>query len=84
MGPEAIARTFLGQAGLDALLIDTGYRSDELFDPAKMAVLSGAPASEVVRLEAVAETVACSGIDAHRFRARTGTPWTTAPGTPSG
>jgi uncharacterized protein len=32
-----------------------------------MGVLSGAPASEVVRLEAVAETVACSGIDAHRF-----------------
>ena len=67
LGADATARTFLGHAGLDALLIDTGYRSDELFDYVTMGVLSGAPTHEVVRLEAVAETVACSGIDAHRF-----------------
>jgi hypothetical protein len=49
---------------LGALLIDSGYRSEELVDIRAMGELAGAPAREVVRLEAVAEEVATAGIDA--------------------
>lgn len=49
------------EAGLGALLIDTGYRSDELHDLTGMRELAGVPVHEIVRLEAVAEAVAGSG-----------------------
>jgi uncharacterized protein len=64
LGAEEAARLLLREAGLSALLIDTGYRSDELHDLGTMGELAGAPAHEIVRLEAVAEAVAASGVDA--------------------
>jgi predicted TIM-barrel fold metal-dependent hydrolase len=67
MGAEEVARSFLGEAGLGALLIDTGYRSDELHDLQAMRELAAVPVHEIVRLEAVAEAVAASGVDASRY-----------------
>ncbi len=67
LGADEVARRFLDEAGLAELLIDTGYRSDELHDPAGMAELSGLPTHEIVRLEAVAEAVARSGVEAGRY-----------------
>ncbi|MDP9341103.1 MAG: amidohydrolase family protein [Actinomycetota bacterium] len=67
LGAEEVARRFLEEAGLAELLIDTGYRSDELYDLAGMAKLAAIPAREVVRLEAVAEAVARSGVEAARY-----------------
>ena len=67
LGAEEVARRFLGGAGLGALLIDTGYRSDEVHEPGAMEELSGAPAHRVVRLEAVAEAVAAAGVDAGAY-----------------
>jgi uncharacterized protein len=64
LGAEKVARSLLGQAGLGALLIDTGYRSDELHDLREMGALAAVPVHEIVRLEAVAQTVAGSGVDA--------------------
>jgi predicted TIM-barrel fold metal-dependent hydrolase len=52
---------------LAELLLDTGYRSDEVHEPAGMAELAGLPTHEVVRLEAVAEAVARSGVEATRY-----------------
>jgi uncharacterized protein len=67
LGAEEVARRFLREAGLEALLIDTGYRSDELHALDGMRELSGLPVHEVVRLEVVAETVAAAGIDAAAY-----------------
>jgi uncharacterized protein len=67
LGADEVARRFLGEAGIGALLVDTGYRSDELHDLDGMRRLSGAPVHEVVRLEAVAEAVAASGVDAGAY-----------------
>jgi len=64
LGPEEVGRRFLEQAGLAELLLNTGYRSDEVHEPEGMAGLSGLPTHEVVRLEAVAEGVARSGVEA--------------------
>jgi uncharacterized protein len=67
LGAVEVARSLLGEAGLGALLIDTGYRSDELHDPREMGALAAAPVHEIVRLEAVAQTVAGSGVDASGY-----------------
>ncbi|MDP9327454.1 MAG: amidohydrolase family protein [Actinomycetota bacterium] len=67
LGAEEVTRSFLREAGLGALMIDTGYRSDELLDLPAMGALAAVPVHEIVRLEAVAEAVAGSGVDAGRF-----------------
>jgi predicted TIM-barrel fold metal-dependent hydrolase len=64
LGAEEVTRSFLREAGLGALMIDTGYRSDELLDLPAMGALAAVPVHEIVRLEAVAEAVAGSGVDA--------------------
>jgi predicted TIM-barrel fold metal-dependent hydrolase len=67
LGADEVARRFLREAGLGALLVDTGYRSDELHDLDGMRDLSGVPVHEVVRLEAVAEQVAGRGVEAGAY-----------------
>ena len=67
LGADAVARSFLKEAGLGALLLDTGYRSQELHDLNAMGHLAGVPVHEIVRLEAVAEAVAASGVDASSY-----------------
>jgi predicted TIM-barrel fold metal-dependent hydrolase len=67
LGADKVARSFLGEAGLGALLIDTGYRSEELHDLHAMGSLTAVPVHEIVRLEVVAEAVAASGVDASRY-----------------
>jgi hypothetical protein len=64
LGAGDVARRFLEEAGLGALLIDTGYRSEELHDLQEMRELARVPVHEIVRLEAVAEAVAASGVGA--------------------
>jgi predicted TIM-barrel fold metal-dependent hydrolase len=58
LGAGEVNRRLLRASGLSALLVETGYRSADVADPGAMASLAGAPAHEVVRLEAVAEAVA--------------------------
>ena len=67
LGAEQVARSLLAEAGLGALLIDTGYRSDELHDLRSMGELAAVPVHEIVRLEGVAEAVAASGVDASGY-----------------
>ena len=42
---------------MGALLLDTGYRSEELHDLKAMGELAAVPVHEILRLEAVAEAV---------------------------
>ena len=67
IGAAEVNRRLLGACGLERLIVDTGHRSDSIADVMEMAAISGRPAHEVVRIEAVAEEVARSGVDAVRF-----------------
>lgn len=67
LGAEEVNRRLLRACGLQCLLVDTGHRSDDIADPAMMSALSGRPAHEVVRIEAVAEQVAATGVSAAEF-----------------
>lgn len=64
LGAEEVSRRLLRQAGLGHLIVETGYRSSEVTDAQRTGELADVPASEVVRLEAVAEQVAASGVEA--------------------
>ena len=65
--PAEVNRRFLRASGLSSLLLDTGYRSAEILDPAGMAAAAGVPAHEVVRIETVAEATLAAGGEAGDF-----------------
>jgi len=64
-GPDASAR-LLRAARLTGLLVDTGLSSDGMTTIESLSGLAGAPAHEVVRLEALAESIV-DGSDAASF-----------------
>ncbi|MGH3887642.1 MAG: amidohydrolase family protein [Pseudonocardiaceae bacterium] len=70
LGAKEVTRRLLAASGVGWFLVETGYRAEQTLGPAGMATASGAVASEVVRLESVAEEVAASGIDAAGFADR--------------
>ncbi|MGH3911100.1 MAG: amidohydrolase family protein, partial [Pseudonocardiaceae bacterium] len=63
LGAEEVTRRMLGASGTGALLVDTGWRSDELLGLAELGAAAKAPVSEVLRLEVVAEQVADTGVE---------------------
>jgi predicted TIM-barrel fold metal-dependent hydrolase len=67
LGAEEVHRRLLRSAGLEAMLVETGHLAAELLGPAAMGLLAAASAHQVVRLEAVAETVAHQGVDAAAY-----------------
>jgi uncharacterized protein len=67
LGAAEVARRFLGACGLAALCVDTGYAPDGLLSPAETAGFAGAAASEIVRLEQVAESLAAAETGAAGF-----------------
>jgi predicted TIM-barrel fold metal-dependent hydrolase len=69
LGPDEVNRRFLMAARVDAWLVDTGYLTDQVMTPGQLAAASGAPALEIVRLEAVAERVIVAGGGAAGFAA---------------
>ncbi|HLI25232.1 MAG TPA: amidohydrolase family protein [Acidimicrobiales bacterium] len=70
LGWREVSRRFLSAAGVDQLLVDTGHRTDEVTGPAELGALAGAPAAEVVRVEAVAEAAAMEAGSAAEWCAR--------------
>jgi uncharacterized protein len=72
LGPQEVSRLLLQAAGVDAWLVDSGYQTAQVQTPAELAQASGAPAYEIVRLEAVAEQVARGGGSAAGYGARFG------------
>lgn len=61
LGGAEANRRLLAAAGLGTLLVDTGYRGEELLGPDDLGRAAGAGAWEVTRLEAIAEAVAAAG-----------------------
>lgn len=64
LGAAEVNRRFLTASGLERLLVDTGHRSNAILGYDATGRLAGKPAHEVVRIEAVAEEVAKSGVAA--------------------
>jgi hypothetical protein len=64
LGAPEVNRRFIQAARCSLLLIDTGFRSDDILTPQGMTEMTGAATAEVVRIEAVAERVGRSGVDA--------------------
>ncbi len=69
LGAAEVNRRFLRNSGLQSLLIDTGHRSASIMGVDAMEQAAARPAREVVRIEAVIEEVARSGISGERFPA---------------
>lgn len=67
LGAAEVNRRFLQAARCSLLLIDTGFRADDILTPAGVSDATGIPCREVVRIEAVAERVGRSGVAAGRF-----------------
>lgn len=67
LGAAEVNRRLLRACGLDSLLIDTGHRSSSIMTWQQMGEVAARPAHEVVRIEAVAEEVARSGVSAADF-----------------
>ncbi|MDQ2880567.1 MAG: amidohydrolase family protein [Actinomycetota bacterium] len=70
LGAQEATRRLLAASGVGRFLVETGYRADQTLGPAEMAAVSGASASEIVRLESVADEAAAGGVTAAEFADR--------------
>ena len=64
LGAAEATRRLLAATGAGTLLVDYGYRGEELLGLDALAAASGARVAEVLRLETVAERVADGGVGA--------------------
>lgn len=62
LGVAEVTRRLGGDTGVRMMLIDTGHRADHIFDCEGMTAATGVASREVVRIEAVMEEVARSGV----------------------
>jgi predicted TIM-barrel fold metal-dependent hydrolase len=67
LGAAEVTRRLVAAAGIDTFLVDTGLIAGKLCTPSELASMSGGSASEIVRLERVAEDVFDAGVPASRF-----------------
>ncbi len=70
LGPAEVTRRLLSASGVDRYLLETGYRGGDILGLDEMAATSSSRVHEVVRLEAVAEELATTGISARDFHLR--------------
>jgi hypothetical protein len=70
LGTPEVNRRFLRASGIGRFLVETGYGGELVLDLEGMAVTSGKAVQEVVRLEAVADELARSGVGAEEFGTR--------------
>lgn len=67
LGAAEVNRRFVSAANYGLLLVDTGFRADDILTPEGVAAATGVPAREIVRIEAVAESVGRSGVSAGQY-----------------
>lgn len=70
LGAREATRRLLAASGVGRYLVETGYQPAQTLGPAEMAAMAGARASEIVRLESVAEEVAAGGVTSTAFADR--------------
>ncbi len=64
LGRDEVDRRLLGATGIAELVVDTGHRSSEILSLDAFGTHFGTPVREIVRMEAVAQEVAESGVSA--------------------
>jgi uncharacterized protein len=67
LGVAEVSKRFLSAAWLGAVCVDTGFHAGRLTSPAELGLLAGATPYEVVRLEALASSVAETEVTASGF-----------------
>lgn len=67
LGATEVNRRFLRGSGIGHFLVDGGFLPEKLTGSAELAELSGAPVSDVLRLERLAEDVVRAGTTAASF-----------------
>ena len=67
LGGTEVNRRFLQASGIDTLIIDTGYRGNEIYSEKGMAEISGRLAFKITRLETTAELVLLDGTTPSTF-----------------
>ena len=74
LGHDEVARRLLGAAGIDTLLVDTGFLPDDICSPAEVAALAGPDtrSHEIARLETIAQDLLASGTDPGELLAAVG------------
>ncbi|MBV8993925.1 MAG: amidohydrolase family protein [Pseudonocardiales bacterium] len=70
LGAYEVTGRLLAASGVERFIVDTGYQIGHILGHSEMAAVSGATASEIVRLESVAEQIAANGVDAAGFADR--------------
>jgi predicted TIM-barrel fold metal-dependent hydrolase len=70
LGHDEVARRLLGAAGIDTLLVDTGFLPEDICSPAEVAALAGPTtrSHEILRLESTAEDLLAAGTDPRELR----------------
>ena len=67
LGAAEVNRRFLAGAGIGTFIVDSGNRPEELCGVADVGAIAGGEAREIVRMEAVAESIASGGVAAGGF-----------------
>jgi predicted TIM-barrel fold metal-dependent hydrolase len=67
LGGEESNRRLLRAAGVEHIVVDHGFRAEDLVDVPELAQLAGAAVHQVVRLEHLAEVVAAQGVRPSKF-----------------
>lgn len=67
LGAREVTRRFLSAAGVGDFCVDTGFRPEGLLGPGELATAGGGTGYEIVRLEALAESVAAGGVEGGEF-----------------
>ena len=67
LGAAEVNRRLMRASDLDCLIVDTGHRSNAIHTFEETGALAGRPAHEVVRIEAIIEEVAATGVSAEKF-----------------
>jgi len=62
LGAAEVNKRFVKAGNYGLLLIDTGFRADDILTPDGVSSLTSVPSREIVRIEAVAERVGRSGV----------------------
>ncbi len=69
MGTAEVTRRLLRGSGLGALIVDAGFRQEDLLDPDALGGAAGVAVHDVVRVESVAEELAGTGAGPRGFAA---------------
>jgi uncharacterized protein len=67
LGPDEVNRRFLAAARVGDFVVDTGLAPGSICPPEQLAAYGGGRAHEVVRLEALAETLLADGVPPEDF-----------------